>query len=91
MFKKILLGSALALVGGGLVLGTSSISYVKTGYHSIRDSIKEQIPIEVVAKGSAPQWVYVEVQGQSVPEPGAVSLLSMASLLLLRRRRDSGK
>lgn len=50
MFKKILLGSALALVGGGLVLGTSSISYVKTGYHSIRDSIKEQIPIEVEIK-----------------------------------------
>lgn len=50
MIKKILLGSALAVGCGGLLLGTSSVSYVKTGYHSLRDSIKEQIPIEVEIK-----------------------------------------
>jgi chromosome segregation ATPase len=50
MIKKILLGSALALGCGGLLLGTSTVSYVKTGYHSLRDSIKEQIPIEVEIK-----------------------------------------
>jgi hypothetical protein len=51
----------------------------------------EQIPFEVIAKGSAPQWVIVEIQGQSVPEPGSISLLALASFLLLRRQRASGK
>lgn len=50
MIKKVLLGSALAVGCGGLLLGTSSISYIKTGYSSLRDSIKEQIPIEVEIK-----------------------------------------
>ena len=46
-----------------------------------------QVPVEVLAKGSAPQWVYVELPNQAVPEPGLVSLLAIGSLLLLRRRR----
>lgn len=46
-----------------------------------------QVPVEVVTTGSAPQWVYVEVQSQSIPEPGVVSLLALTSLLLLRRQR----
>lgn len=46
-----------------------------------------QVPIEVVAEGSAPQWVYVAVSNQAVPEPGVVSLLAIGSLLLLRRQR----
>lgn len=50
MIKKILLGSALAVGCGGLVLGTSTLSYVRTGYSSLRESIKEQIPIEVEIK-----------------------------------------
>lgn len=50
MIKKVLLGSALAVGCGGLLLGTSSFSYIKTGYTSLRDSIKEQIPIEVEIK-----------------------------------------
>ena len=50
-----------------------------------------QVPVEVVAEGSAPQWVYVEVQNQAVPEPGVVSWLVPASLLLLRRQRPAGK
>ena len=33
-----------------MLAGTSAYSYVKTGYHSVRDSIKEQIPIEVEIK-----------------------------------------
>jgi hypothetical protein len=50
MIKKVLLGSALAVGCGGLLLGTSSFSYIKTGYSSLRESIKEQIPIEVEIK-----------------------------------------
>lgn len=48
-----------------------------------------RIPVEVLKKGSAPQWVYVEVGNHPVPEPGMVSLLALASLLLtLRRQRE---
>jgi chromosome segregation ATPase len=50
MLKKILLGSALAASAGGLLLGTSAYSYVKTGVHSLRDSVKDQIPIELEIK-----------------------------------------
>ena len=50
-----------------------------------------QIPVEIVTKGSAPRWVYVEVSHQAIPEPGVVSLMALASLLLLRRQRSDGK
>jgi phage shock protein A len=47
MLKKILIGSAI--VGGSSValLGTSALSYVRTGVHSIRQEVKNQIPVEV--------------------------------------------
>ena len=45
------------------------------------------VPVEVVAKGSAPKVVYVEVTPQAIPEPGCVSLLALTGLLLLRRQR----
>ena len=38
-------------------------------------------PVEVIANGSAPQWVYVQVGNQAVPEPGMVSLLALTTLL----------
>ncbi len=47
MLKKVLLGSAIVVGSGALLAGTSSLSYVKTGYHSLRESIKEQIPLDV--------------------------------------------
>ncbi|MBU6172890.1 MAG: hypothetical protein KGQ60_03765 [Planctomycetes bacterium] len=50
MFKKILIGSALVAGTGALIGGTSAYSYLKTGYHSVRDSIKEQIPIDLEIK-----------------------------------------
>jgi chromosome segregation ATPase len=50
MLKKILIGSALVVGTGAVVGGTSAISYVRTGYSSVRDSIKEHIPIEVEIK-----------------------------------------
>ena len=47
MLKKIVLGALL--VGGAsmALVGTSTYSYVRTGFSSIRDGIKEQIPIEL--------------------------------------------
>jgi chromosome segregation ATPase len=50
MLKKIVLGSAIVLGAGGLLLGTSAVSYVRTGYHSLRDTIKDQIPLDVEIK-----------------------------------------
>jgi len=47
MLKKLVLGALL--VGGAsmALVGTSTYSYVRTGFSSIRDGIKEQIPIEL--------------------------------------------
>ena len=50
-----------------------------------------QMPVEIVTKGGTPKWVYVEVTHQAIPEPGVVPLAALASLLLLRRRREAGK
>jgi hypothetical protein len=50
-----------------------------------------QVPVEVVSKGSSPEWVYVEVPAQAVPEPGSVLMVTLSSLLLLRRQRPAGK
>lgn len=47
-----------------------------------------KVPVEVVAKGSAPQWVYVEVgPTNSVPEPGVLPLVVLPALVLLALRR----
>jgi hypothetical protein len=46
-----------------------------------------RVPVEVIAKGSAPQLVYVEVGSQAVPEPGMFSLLALTTLLLVFRRQ----
>lgn len=50
MLKKILIGSALVAGTGALIGGTSAMSYVRTGYHSVRDHIKDQIPIDLEIK-----------------------------------------
>ncbi len=47
-----------------------------------------RVPVEVISKGEPPEWVYVEVEAQAVPEPGILPLLVLAgSVLALRRRR----
>lgn len=47
-----------------------------------------RVPVEVIEKGSAPEWVYVQVGNQAVPEPGAITLVMLAgTLLVLRRQR----
>lgn len=47
MLKKVLLGSAIVVGSGALLFGTSGASYIRTGYHNLRDTIKEQIPLDV--------------------------------------------
>jgi hypothetical protein len=49
------------------------------------------VPVEIVTKGGAPKWVYVQVSHQAIPEPGVIALTALASLLLLRRQRSVGK
>jgi hypothetical protein len=45
-----------------------------------------RIPVEVIAKGSAPKWVYVEVAPQAIPEPGFSSLLLLTGVVFIFRR-----
>ena len=77
----ILRGAEPAAQSGGVQPVASQMMAASPADGSIR------IPVEVVAEGSAPQWLYVEVQSQAVPEPGVMSLVALTSLLLLRRRR----
>lgn len=47
-----------------------------------------KVPVEVISKGSAPQWVYVEVgPANSVPEPGVFPLVVLPALALVALRR----
>jgi hypothetical protein len=46
-----------------------------------------RVPVEVISKGSAPQWVYVSVGTQAVPEPGVTLLVGFAALVLVFRRQ----
>jgi len=97
--KVLLLGMLLASPPvAAWILRTEAPASLAAGIQPVSRALRPtpadgsvQIPVEVVAEGSAPQWVYVEVQNQSVPEPGTVSLLALASLLLLRRQRPGGK
>jgi len=52
-----------------------------------RSSGVTQVPVEIVSNGNAPQWVYVQVQYQAIPEPGTLPLAVIAAVLLLRRKR----
>jgi hypothetical protein len=49
------------------------------------------IPVEILAKGSPSEVVYVEIYPQAVPEPGVPVLMALSSLLLLHRKRPLGK
>jgi chromosome segregation ATPase len=46
MLKKLVVGSAVALALGTLVFGKDVLSYVKTGFHSVRSAVKSEVPIE---------------------------------------------
>ncbi len=46
-----------------------------------------RVPVEILSKGSKPEWVYVEVGNQAVPEPGSISLIILAGTALAFRRQ----
>lgn len=46
-----------------------------------------RMPVELIASGKSPEWIYVQVGNQAVPEPGVCSLLAVASLLVVFRRQ----
>lgn len=46
-----------------------------------------RVPVEIRENGSEPQWVYVQVQADSIPEPGAISLLAIAGMFTAFFRR----
>jgi hypothetical protein len=89
--KILLIGTLLALPPvAAWVLRGQEPPPQKTQDQSFTEIIKDQsvqIPIEVVTKGNASEWIYVEVPIQSVPEPGITLLIPLTSLLLLRRQR----
>ena len=46
MLKKLVVGSAVALALGTFVFGRDVVSYVSTGFHSLRSAVKSEVPIE---------------------------------------------
>ena len=46
-----------------------------------------RIPVEVISKGEAHEWVYVDVGNQAVPEPGSAFLILLSGLLMVFRRQ----
>jgi DNA repair exonuclease SbcCD ATPase subunit len=46
MLKKLLVGSAVAALIGGFVLGRDAFSYLRTGAHSMRTAVKREVPLE---------------------------------------------
>ncbi len=83
MLKKILLGSTLTLATGGLVMGTSAYSYLKTGIHSLQDSLKDQIPIEVEIKRAR------ELIGDLKPEIASnLKMIAREEVELIKLQRE---
>jgi len=46
-----------------------------------------KIPVQVIRCGKTPEWVYVQISPQAVPEPGTLSLLGIGAILLMTRRQ----
>ena len=46
MFKKILIGSAIAAGLGTFVFGRDAVSYVMTGCRNVRNAVKAEVPVE---------------------------------------------
>lgn len=57
--------------------------------HSALSSEAIRVPVEVIEKGRAAKWIYIETGHQAVPEPGIHLLLALASLALVLRRHRS--
>ena len=46
MIKKMVLGTMAVAAVGGLLFGRDACSYMRTGYHTVRDSVKREVPVE---------------------------------------------
>ena len=46
MLKKLVIGSAAAVALGTFVFGRDVVSYISTGFHSVRAAVKSEVPIE---------------------------------------------
>jgi chromosome segregation ATPase len=46
MIRKLVVGSAVALALGTFVFGRDVLSYLRTGFHSVRAAVKSEVPIE---------------------------------------------
>ena len=46
MLKKVVIGSAVALLVGTFVFGRDFVSYMHTGAHKVRDAVKSEVPLE---------------------------------------------
>ena len=75
--------------GSESVVSRQEITMISQRAQTPRPESVVRVPVEVIAKGSPPKWVYVEVPTHAVPEPGMVSLFVLTSLILaLHRQRD---
>ncbi|RYD22441.1 MAG: hypothetical protein EOP88_08040 [Verrucomicrobiaceae bacterium] len=93
--KLLLLGAVMAAPAavtwvwrGGEAAAATGVQPVAHVRSEVIAQPSVKVPVEVVAKGSAPQWVYVEVQpANSVPEPGVFPLVALPALVLVILRR----
>jgi hypothetical protein len=94
--KALLIGLILASPSVAMLVwrGGASSQQIEPGVRTVAHAVDPlesrpvvRLPVEVLAKGSEPQWVYVEVGTQPIPEPGVLPLLTIPALLLLIRRK----
>ncbi|MEO6477789.1 MAG: PEP-CTERM sorting domain-containing protein [Luteolibacter sp.] len=93
--KGLLFGMLVASPAVGLwVLHRTPVKEARPEIHTISfggavplPATVSRIPVEVISKGSAPEVIYVDVANQAVPEPGVVSLVGFAALLLVLHRK----
>lgn len=64
------------------------IQQIAQGNPNMNGNEVTKVPVEIVSNGRAPQWIYVQVQADAIPEPGILPLTYLAALLLLRRKRS---
>ena len=84
--------AAWAYLGMGSVDSVDASPQVSLGTAGSHGGERLRVPVEVIAKGSPPQWVYVEVPPQAIPEPGLMTLLALASgMLVFRRKREASE